>query len=145
MVHLQAGAREESPSQKANCFSTCLTSLKAKSKAPSGCVARNKKRSRWNWVEIPIILWEWGWERAPVAVAAPCCFALESAFAAGFADEILGEGRPLASSEETDETLLAGAGRFLENGEGLNGEERSILQILITILDEVTHRKTAGT
>lgn len=43
MVHLQAGAREESPSQKANCFSTCLTSLKAKSKAPSGCVARIRK------------------------------------------------------------------------------------------------------
>lgn len=91
--------------------------------------SQDKKRSRWNWVEIPIILWEWGWERAPVAVAAPCCFALESAFAAGFADEILGEGRPLASSEETDETLLAGAGRFLENGEGLNGEERSSLKV----------------
>ena len=33
----------------------------------------------------------------------------------GFADAILGEGRPLAFSEETEETLLAGAawGLFL--------------------------------
>lgn len=66
-------------------------------------------------------------------------FALESAFAAGFAGAILGEGRPLASSEETRQALLAGAvwcvflfcfvGFFFENGEGVEGKERSLLNV----------------
>lgn len=70
-------------------------------------------------------------------------FARESAFAAGFAGAILGEGRPLASSEETRQALLAGAVWcvflfcfvvllvvfFLENGEGVEGKERSLLNV----------------
>lgn len=63
----------------------------------------DERRSGWHWVEIPIILWEWCWERAPITRDAPCFLALESALAAGFAGATLGEGRPLASSEETDE------------------------------------------
>lgn len=55
--------------------------------------------------------------------------ALESAFAAGFAGAILGEGRPLASSKETRQTLGRCKNGFLENGERVEGKERSSLNI----------------
>lgn len=47
------------------------------------------------------------------------------AFAAGFAGAFLGEGRPLASSEETGEAHLAGAARLF----GELGRERTSLSV----------------
>lgn len=71
--------------------------------------SRDERGSGWNWVEIPIVLWGWGWERAPLADDAPCSSHFSLHLRLGFADAILGKGRPLASSEETGETLSAGA------------------------------------
>ena len=82
----------------------------------------DERRSGWNCVEIPIVLWVWGRERIPLAGDAPCSFMLESPLLLGFAGAIMGEGRPLAFFKETDSLGRCSMGLVcFENGEGERG------------------------
>lgn len=90
----------------------------------------DERRSGWNCVEIPIVLWVWGRERIPLAGDAPCAFTLESCLCYwGLLVQLWERGDPLRSLRR--QILLAGVawGLFvLRMGKGKEGKERDLFQ-----------------